>query len=298
VPPWLHIVHFGAQTGFNTFQDVSLLVIAGRPLPPPEAAAAMAEAVFGEAVPEAQRDYVEAEEITPIAPDAAGRNGVRIKQRRATHPAMEIMRRQITEASLIQAIGRARAILRTAADPVDILLLTDVPLPELGPVEARLWDEMRPTMDDIMLAVHGMVLENVTDAANVGPDVAKSGDALRKARERGGEGRSRTFPNKSIYIRKCPTPLPTVEATVPPLPTAIPIDVVAYQREGVGRKPYMAIRLAGVGSPSSAWLEGHVGPLVGFDRPPLGLTLPSGMPHTTDTPWKAPGVTLGSSMAA
>ena len=42
---------------------MSLLVIAGRPLPPGEEVALMAATILGVAVPEEQRDYAEVEEI-------------------------------------------------------------------------------------------------------------------------------------------------------------------------------------------------------------------------------------------
>ena len=66
---------------------------------------------------------------------------------------------------LIQAVGRARAGLRGADEPLDIHLWTDVPLPELGPVEPVLWGELEAGLDGLMLATGGVWLENVTDAA-------------------------------------------------------------------------------------------------------------------------------------
>ena len=63
----------------------------------------------------------------------------------------------MTEARLIQAVGRARAGLRGANDPLDIHLWTDVPLPELGPVEPVLWGELEGGLDGLMLATGGSV---------------------------------------------------------------------------------------------------------------------------------------------
>ena len=99
-----------------------------------------------------------------IVPDAAGNNCVQVDVREHPDPRAEQMRRQVTEAGLIQAVGRARAGLRKAGEPLDIQLWTDVPLPELGPVEPMLWAELGAGLDGLMLAVTGCWLRNIADA--------------------------------------------------------------------------------------------------------------------------------------
>jgi hypothetical protein len=103
-----------------------------------------AEALFGAAIPEPERNYVEDEGAIPIAPDAAGNNAILVKRYRHPDPMAELLRWQVCEAGIIQAVGRARGILRTAADPLDIWLLTDVPVPEIGKVVPVLWGEIAP----------------------------------------------------------------------------------------------------------------------------------------------------------
>ena len=92
----------------------------------------------------------------PIIPDAEGNNCILVDVWEHPHPMAERLRRQITEAAIIQAVGRARAGLREAGEPLDIHLWTDVPVPELGPVEPVLWSELEAGLDGLMLAAGGV----------------------------------------------------------------------------------------------------------------------------------------------
>jgi hypothetical protein len=183
LPPWLYLTHYGAETGTNAFSSVRFFAVVGRPLPKWEEVALRAEALFGEAIPASDRKYAEVDGVIPTKPDAAGRNAVRVKQWRGLHPNAELVRRSITETALVQAIGRVRPLQRTAETPVLVRIFTDVPVPELGEVVPRVWAELRPSTDEVMFARHGVMLENSVDAANVGSDVVKSANALKKDRE-------------------------------------------------------------------------------------------------------------------
>ena len=165
VPPWLKLLHHGDVTGTNALQNVRALFVIGRPLASAEAVTRMTEALFGDYI--AERDYRIRKKAgrIPIVPDAAGNNVVLVDIWEHPDPRAERMRRQVTEAALIQAVGRARAGLRGAGEPLDIHLWTDVPLPELGPVEPVLWGELEAGLDGLMLATGGLWLENVTHAA-------------------------------------------------------------------------------------------------------------------------------------
>ena len=50
------------------------------------------------------------------------------------------------------------------SEPLDIHLWTDVPVPELGPVEPVLWSELEAGLDGLMLASGGVWLETIRDA--------------------------------------------------------------------------------------------------------------------------------------
>ncbi|WP_159013553.1 toprim domain-containing protein [Acidisoma sp. S159] len=103
--------------------------------------------------------------------------------RRHWNTTAEAVRWQINEAQLLQIIGRCRGVSRTEANPVDVWLLTDVPLPV--PVEevVRMAD-LIPGMDEMMLREGGIAFENSRDAVRVYPQLWKTAAAAQKARQR------------------------------------------------------------------------------------------------------------------
>jgi hypothetical protein len=183
VPPWLKIAHFGETNGRNDFQEVACLIIAGRSLPPAEAVTRTAEALFGEAIE--HRDYVTHDVQILTAPDRHGNNAVMREQFWHPDARTEAVRRMACEGGLLQAIGRARAAQRTADTPLVIKLWTDVGLGAwIGPVNGLLWDQVRPTIDELMLGVRGLALENASHAADAVPEIAVNAAMVRKARQR------------------------------------------------------------------------------------------------------------------
>jgi putative DNA primase/helicase len=184
VPPWLKLCHHGDITGTNALQKVRALFVIGRPLAAAEAITRQTEALFGEYI--SRREYrarAKAGRI-PTVLDSSGNNTILVDVWEHPDPRAERVRRQVTEAALVQAIGRARAGLRKADEPLDIHLWTDLPLPELGPVEPMLWSELDAGLDGQMLAAEGVWLESTADAGQAYPDEF-SAHAVKKARQRG-----------------------------------------------------------------------------------------------------------------
>jgi hypothetical protein len=255
VPPWLELTHYGAVTGLDRWGDIRSLFIAGRPLPQAAEVTRQAEALFEAHIKD--RDYVQADGTIPIVPDSQGNNAVMVKQCRHPDPMADLLRWQACEAGVIQAIGRARGILRTKDDPLDVLLMTDVPVPEIGPVVPALWGEIGPGLDDLMLTA-GCRFENAADAARVYPDLIASAGALREDRRT----RSVRFPLKGSFKSKSDTP-----------PLQAPARDASYRRAAAGCKTTRAIFLAGFPAalpgeiePMDArrWLESRLGPLAEF----------------------------------
>ncbi len=76
----------------------------------------------------------------------------------------EAIRWHIWEAELIQIIGRARGVNRTADNLVDILVMTNTPLPI--PVEHLISaSDLDPSPADLMMAAGGVSFESPTDAS-------------------------------------------------------------------------------------------------------------------------------------
>ena len=249
VPEWLKLAHYGAATGTNAFENVRALFEVGRPQPPPEAMARMAEALFGAYVEE--REYVLGRGVIPIEPDAEGYNAVEVMLHRHRHPMAHRLLRQAREWGLIQAEGRARAGRRSAEAPLDIHRWHDVPLPELGPVIMQRRDEvLAGALDALMLATAGGWLENIADAVRAYEQQGLfTADGLRTARRKRGVGVSLI----GIPLRRTPTP-PILKS---------PLVRVTYQRQGSGCKPARAVFLREVADPRD-WLEQRLGPLVRY----------------------------------
>lgn len=197
MPPWLHLLHHGATVGIDAYRDARAVYVVGRLLPRADVLERMAGALTGVAVE--QRGYVKTPSKIPTL------DGGAIQTEAMAHPdpLCEAIRRQVTEAGLVQAAGRIRAINRTELTPADIHLWTDVAVPDLGPVEAMVWEG--PTIDELMFS-KGVWLERARDAAMVHDGL---GSHQYIDRERG-ESLS-TFANKGLYRQRLTSsPLPVV----------------------------------------------------------------------------------------
>ena len=240
VPDWLTLTHHGDVTGTDMFKNVRALFVVGRPLPPAETVTRQTEAMYGRYIP--KRAYRKAVGRIPIVPDAQGNTHIEVATWKHPYALAEHMRRHACEGALIQAVGRARAGLRTPDEPLDVHLWTDVPLPELGPAEPVLWEEVEAGLDGLMLATGGVWFESAVDAAEAYKGLFTV-DALNQAKKRG-HGTSLI----GTTIRNVPSPH----------------LLVRYQRAGKGQRPRRAVVLLDIGDPRD-WLEKQLGPLVRYE---------------------------------
>src|SRR5260370_28243461 len=136
----------------------------------------LAEALTGVAVTHLAHWYDGAEAVREMA----DRSTVTAEADRHPHPLAEAIRWQACEGELLQIIGRARAVNRTAADPVDVLILTDAPLPI--PLDGTLAAaDLTPDLTEMMLTEGGIVFENPTDAAAAYSALWDNREAAKKA---------------------------------------------------------------------------------------------------------------------
>jgi hypothetical protein len=280
VPTWLELAHFGDLTGVDRWKAIRTLVVIGRPLPPEAEVIRQAGALFGTVT--WQQGYELTNAFIPVVPDEQGRNAVRVRQHRHRDANVERCRWQVTEAALLQAIGRGRPILRTAETPLDILLLTDVPLPELGAVYPRLWAELAPGPDETMLAAGGVWLENASDAAAAYPNLFRSADAVWQGRTRKGR---REVPDISLSRILLEREMSGTSPSKPHLNTLDPTlaqrlahlvaHLVSYRRPGPGHRTTPAVFLEGAPSDPVVWLCDRLGPVELVD-PPAATAQPAG----------------------
>jgi len=196
LPNNIDLAHHNNVAGRDEWKDVACLVVVGRTLPSPAGVERIAEALTGEAVPALDCWYERADAVREMADGST----VQTDADRHPHPIAEMIRWQIAEGQVVQIIGRPRGVRRTAANPVHILALTDVPLPMpvAGLLDAA---DLVPGPTDHMLAAGGMAFENPTDAAAAYPTLWPSKDAAKKAIQRGKLG---TFPYYSTLVGECP----------------------------------------------------------------------------------------------
>lgn len=191
IPSWLTILHHGAITGLDAHKSCRAVYNVGRPLPSSAAVEAMAGAITG--IEPSQKGYRETRRELVCADGS----GVVVTAWEHPDPLCEAFRRQVTEAGIVQSAGRGRGLLRTADDPLDIILWTDVAVPELGLVEAETWEG--PSVEDEMLAA-GCWVELVADAARVHPEIVGTPGSLKKARQR----MTRDISLYGSLLSKCP----------------------------------------------------------------------------------------------
>ena len=170
--------NFNATLGLDKFRHVPALVVLGRPLPKPEDLLALSRALTGK----------------PIRPGAAIWQDGKLFY---ADPALDLVHRAVTEAEVVQAIGRARGVQRkSAADSVVVwLFVSDISLPVKVDEVVR-WEEIEPDIFDEMEA-EGLVLESASDILKVMPQLVRDDENkivadstvrqwLRRARDRRG----------------------------------------------------------------------------------------------------------------
>ena len=242
--PHTEVAHFNDVAGRDQWGKVRNLFVIGRPLPHPEAIREIAAALTGQPV------VIENSQKETRAIRLADGTGRPIEVRTFDNETAEAVRAAITDAEVIQAIGRARGVNRTADDPVNVWLMADVVTP-LVVESVHDWRDLCPGQVDRM-ACRGLLLTSPADAASVFPDLFPSGEAAKKAFQRVQGGISGTFPYEYLIIKECPRNQP-VEVT--------------YRPQGRGQQTRKAWvredRLPGL----LEWLEERLGRLAHYSAP-------------------------------
>jgi len=170
--------HFNAIAGLDTFGEVRSMFVIGRPMPDPREMRSDTLALTGRPIP---AELPRQETRGALMADGTGAS---VNVRTYADPDLEAVRVAITDAEVVQAIGRGRAINRTAATPLDVFILADVvvPLPVSRLVR---WVDVR--LDPVAhMAARGAVFLSPADATAAYPDLFSNRDAARKAMQRSG----------------------------------------------------------------------------------------------------------------
>ena len=236
--------HHNAVAGRDEWRDVGGIMVIGRTMPPPGSVGAMAEALSGSHVPLLSGWY-QRTDYTRETLDGAEM----AEADRHPDPLAEAIRWTICEGQILQIIGRGRGVNRTARDPLDVMVLSDVPLP-LPVAETMPAAALDPTLPARMLAEGGVAFENSGHALQAYPGMWPSKRAAEQAFYR---GRCTTNPYEESLLGECRAPLR-----------------VAYQVAGPGQRAAVAWFDLWVVPDPEAWLADRLGPLAWcrLDQPP------------------------------
>jgi hypothetical protein len=115
--------HFNALAGLDCFGSVDHLIVIGRPFAPSTAVHQLAECFTGQ--------VIEYENPVNMKAEIAMSDGVNaeIEVKDYQNQGLRDIKYAITDAEVIQAVGRPRGVNRTSANPVNVYLFSDVAIP-------------------------------------------------------------------------------------------------------------------------------------------------------------------------
>jgi putative DNA primase/helicase len=258
IPDFIMLAHHNNIAGIDRWRNVDGVIVVGRTQPKPSAVEHIAGALTGEYIPPID---IEDGWYPSSTETVRAKNGGTITAEADRHPhaLAEEVRASICEDQLLQIVGRGRGVNRTAADPLEVIVLGNVPF--AVPDELQEWNE--PTVDEAMLA-EGVLFDNAEHAATAYPFL-KSAVAIRMKRKRQ-KDQSVTKSYKNIPIGKRYT-----------------LHLVEYQKVGERQKRYSAIYDARMVPDIKAHLEGIVGELAYFAALEITLKEPEREAPPLDT---------------
>jgi hypothetical protein len=173
LPPGCEAIHYGAVTGSNKYGSVPCIIAVGRIEIPVAEAEQQAAILNGKALDTPSKNY-RARQVS-------------VKNRSVTayyhlDPLTEEIRQHWNESQLLQVIGRGRPIRRDLKNPLDVILLTSVPLPiEEDRLTLTRWKDIQPTQLEVMLAQNGIVPLGTGELMRHYPDLFNTKDKARTA---------------------------------------------------------------------------------------------------------------------
>src|SRR5262249_17037451 len=131
LPGDVTVEHYNNITGIDDYGDVRLMLLIGRTAPGPATTETITAALTGKsplAAPVNGNGFRWFDQV-PRGIRLRDGSGIATKGDQHPDPEVEAVRYQIHEAELVQALGRGRALKRTAATPLDADLLFDTAIP-------------------------------------------------------------------------------------------------------------------------------------------------------------------------
>ena len=177
-PEFVKFAHFNALRGLDAYGQVRGIVVLGRPMPAPGAVETLRGAITGRATPHALAGY-----YPLVTTTIRGRDGSAVSVYAETHPdpLVDALLRSISDAEIIQAVGRGRGVNRDVDRPLAVYVLGNTPLQAMQPDHVEQWEPLGSDREHFARA--GIELESAADMARLmgEPDRKK----IEKARSRG-----------------------------------------------------------------------------------------------------------------
>jgi hypothetical protein len=283
IPSFISLHHFGALRGLDELKDVRGVIGVGRPMASPDKVERMAGALSGRAAQTVADDWYPAEIVQLRAKDGSVAS---VEADRHPDPLAESIRAFITEGELIQGpVGRPRGLNRDAENPVEVVLLTNVPVPGVVLDELRQWHG--PTVDEEILGQFGAALESAGDAAKV------AGLTLRQVKDRRQRMDAFSY-NKVLYGNA------SILLSAEPLSGGgSPLCQAVYQLAGPGRSQRRVVYDPRRVADCRAWLTDRLGTLAYFDEVDVeqSADVPVPEPVEPEQAVGAAGASLGAGRA-
>ena len=184
LPEGVATAHFNAMAGLDKFRKIPKIVIVGRMEPRPTDIAHMATVIKSIC-----RETIGSGEWYPTSPrrlDPKSSPSIYdIPNSSHPDPLTDEIREQICEAQLIQAIGRPRGVRRTADNPLEVDILTNVVLPIEVDREV-IWKHVVPDAFEAEFALNGVLALTKGEMARLHPHRWKTPDAAKYALKQAG----------------------------------------------------------------------------------------------------------------
>jgi hypothetical protein len=230
LPGNIALAHYNDITGLDHYKDVRLLLLIGRVAPGPQAMEALAAALTGKLPTPATTRGNGFQWYDEVRRGVRLRGGTGVATWGDQHPDPEVeaIRWLVCEGELVQALGRGRAVNRTAANPLDVDLLFDACIP-ITVDEVTTWKV--PNLLFETAIDEGVMLTSECDLMKCWPQL---------------------WPNRQAATR-------TLKAGVPTLPG---FEQVEYQLAGPKMKKRVGYFDLSIIPDPRAWLEARLGALV------------------------------------
>ncbi|MFT6907463.1 MAG: putative DNA primase/helicase [Oleiphilaceae bacterium] len=178
LPKGVATMHYGATSGIDIYKDVPSLAIAGRIMLSGKQTEERGSLLKGEVV--ISDDSNESWYSKRVQTIKTKSTEVSIEADYHTDPIVEEVRFQKTVGEIIQAIGRGRGLRRNKSNPLDILILTNVPtLPNVDLLTT--WPEVVPTKLEVLLTNNKITPLSHNELVRLFPNQIKTTKTARTA---------------------------------------------------------------------------------------------------------------------